>query len=587
MLQLACVFPPSSLQAYPYQNIEKMSVESNSCREILRLQRTDALLANFTSIRDKEELAFAIISSLPFSSIAALQRRIAPLLRFDLVGLLPYEVALHILSFLPSESLLTCSLVSRSWRVLAEDQSLWKALCSQRDWEWRTSSSSPRMPDTAYTYPISGDSDDEGMGAEEDSEAVFDSEGGEDSGFASMMVDGFNEAQDYTTITHPSPACSHEAQLRPMSRTQQPEHVVKVDYKLLHRTQTRLHNRMLHGSYMLYTFPMSGVTNGHTNTIYCLQLYTYPDTGVQVLFTGSKDRSIREWDLTTGQVIRVIEDAHGSSVLSICVHDGIIASGGSDWQVAIWDLPTGSLIKSLRDHEDSVLCVRFDDKRLVSCSKDKTVRTYLMPDMAPEHVLQGHRAAVNAVSIASNQIISASGDRTIRLWDADSGALLRTFEQHHGRGIAATDFKPPYVISGSSDKHLRLLDLSTTKGWSTATNSARSHSRSSNTLCSACGEGIRGSPNGDLEPCNRPRTHRDLVRSVAMSVDLVVSGSYDHTVKVWNRTSGTLIADLTGGHVGRVFCVGLDCTKIVSCGEDQRICIWDFSHGMDTSFIKL
>jgi hypothetical protein len=27
--------------------------------------------------------------------------------------------------------------------------------------------------------------------------------------------------------------------------------------------------------------------------------------------------------------------------------------------------------------------------------------------------------------------------------------------------------------------------------------------------------------------------------------------------------------------------------QIVSCGEDQKICIWDFSHGIDTNFVTL
>ena len=39
--------------------------------------------------------------------------------------------------------------------------------------------------------------------------------------------------------------------------------------------------------------------------------------------------------------------------------------------------------------------------------------------------------------------------------------------------------------------------------------------------------------------------------------------------QVWDRETGNLIADLSGKHDGRVFCVGFDCTKVVSCGEDQ------------------
>ncbi|KAG5724718.1 hypothetical protein E4T56_gene17967, partial [Termitomyces sp. T112] len=65
------------------------------------------------------------------------------------------------------------------------------------------------------------------------------------------------------------------------------------------------------------------------------------------------------------------------------------------------------------------------------------------------------------------------------------------------------------------------------------------------------------------------------------------SGSYDLSIKVWDRKTGGMITDLTGGHTARIFCIGIDRTKIVTCGEDQRICIWDFSHGIDTSFLHL
>jgi F-box and WD-40 domain protein 1/11 len=67
-------------------------------------------------------------------------------------------------------------------------------------------------------------------------------------------------------------------------------------------------------------------------------------------------------------------------------------------------------------------------------SLDRTVRTYSFPDLVPEFVLGAHRAAVNAVSISKTLIVSGSGDRSIRLWDAETGQLLRTFENHHSRG---------------------------------------------------------------------------------------------------------------------------------------------------------
>jgi WD40 repeat protein len=78
---------------------------------------------------------------------------------------------------------------------------------------------------------------------------------------------------------------------------------------------------------------------------------------------------VRQWCLATGLVEHVFNDAHTSSVLSICVHNGYLASAGSDRQVALWNLKTRKLVKSIYEHDDSVLCVRFDDEQLVSCSK--------------------------------------------------------------------------------------------------------------------------------------------------------------------------------------------------------------------------
>jgi F-box and WD-40 domain protein 1/11 len=303
-------------------------------------------------------------------------------------------------------------------------------------------------------------------------------------------------------------------------------------------------------------------------------------------------------------VERVIADVHTSSILSICVHNGYLASAGSDRQVVVWDLEDNKLVKVLYDHEDSVLCVRLDDKRLVSCSKDRTVRTYSFPGLEFQFLLGAHRAAVNAVSISESFIVSASGDRSVRLWDADTGKLLRTFENHHTRGIASIDFCPPVVLSGSSDKHVRLLDMTSIQGWSTSPEydgvvpqnsalhsfpllaGAGSSNDTTGLVCRSCGSSNIGSTSVSRADKTDGRcVHSDLVRTVALGEDFALSGSYDSSIKVWDRKTGALVADLIGGHTGRIFCIGFDSKKIVSCGEDQRICIWDFSHGIDTSFL--
>ncbi|KAG2138295.1 WD40-repeat-containing domain protein [Suillus clintonianus] len=622
--------------------------------------------------REREEMTYKLLESLPRSVLASLQRRMTPLLQFDVVGALPTELSLLIFTHLPAASLLTCSLVSKRWHILATDQALWRRLCHTHGWEWRTDVAAPTPwdglgnADSADAVVREERDEDEGMGDEEEDEDEGSGEGagdvvdfiGDDSvDWASMPMNIDDiEAQGLSHLLIPinratfSPSTSA---VIPLSRTTSQHGFssrrahLAPDYKLLHQTHMLLRNRFCQGTYRRRTLPCADA-GGHSAAVYCLWLWTYPagldgrSAPLQVLFTGSKDRTVREWDLRTDRVRRVVGELHESSVLSLCVSSdfaklgegeealanepssaGLLVSGGSDRRVVVWDLGKDKLVKVLQDHLDSVLCVRVDSGRLVTCSKDRTVRTYGFPSLKPQFVFRAHRAAVNAVSVVGDVIVSGSGDRSIRVWNANTGALISTFEEHHARGIASIEFRPPFLLSGSSDMHLRMFDIASSQGWSTSpefnTPSAAvptlttSPSHGQDNIAMIPGQGaapfflhssltrsMSNTPRPDantvvchacgshgLSARREQERHTHLVRSVALGEEFAVSGSYDLSIKVWDRKTGALVADLNGGHTGRIFCVGFDCTKIVSCGEDQRICIWDFSHGIDTSFIKL
>lgn len=201
----------------------------------------------------------------------------------------------------------------------------------------------------------------------------------------------------------------------------------------------------------------------------------------------------------------------------------------------------------------------------------------------------------------------------MRLWDANTGNLLRTFENHHSRGyvslnidhilcwlrmllrIASIDFKPPFVLSGSSDKHLRLFDITTLLGWSTSpeydsgdgggtqaaplplpSSSVPAFQSLSNTnnppsgftnsycndyaafgeqgqavMCQMCGNsglvalglGSARRGQGQIGDIHKNILHRDLVRSVAFGDKFVLSGSYDLSIKVGSTSRFKMIGD--------------------------------------------
>lgn len=93
--------------------------------------------------------------------------------------------------------------------------------------------------------------------------------------------------------------------------------------------------------------------------------------------------------------------------------------------------------------------------------------------------------------------------------------------------LASIDYQAPYVLSGSSDKHLRLIDISTGRGWSTSPEMDETSPSqfAQGNICKTCGSVPQ--PGRTVQQ----KTHEDLVRSVVLNSDFVVSGSYDHTVK--------------------------------------------------------
>lgn len=113
--------------------------------------------------------------------------------------------------------------------------------------------------------------------------------------------------------------------------------------------------------------------SGHTDVVRCV---THSPDGLTIA-SCSDDKTIRLWDVQTGNLLRTME-GHDAEVNSVCYSpDGtMIASGSSDWTVRLWNAKTGALTRTLTDHDGVVWSVSFspDGTRIASGSADKTVR---------------------------------------------------------------------------------------------------------------------------------------------------------------------------------------------------------------------
>ena len=145
----------------------------------------------------------------------------------------------------------------------------------------------------------------------------------------------------------------------------------------------------------------------------------------KTLASGSRDGTVRLWDVATGHQIGNPLTGHTGSVWSVAFSpDGkTLASGGDDGTVRLWDVATGHQIGDpLTGHTGSVWSVAFspDGKTLATGSDDGTVRLW---DVATGHQigdpLTGHTGSVRSVAFSPDGKTLASGgdDDTVRLWD--------------------------------------------------------------------------------------------------------------------------------------------------------------------------
>ena len=112
-------------------------------------------------------------------------------------------------------------------------------------------------------------------------------------------------------------------------------------------------------------------------------------------------------------------------------------------------------------HESSVWSVAFapDGTRIVSGSKDKTIRLWDLQGNAIGQPFQGHESHVISVAFSPDgtRIVSGSDDKTIRLWDLQGNAIGQPFQGHEST-VSSVAFAPDgtRIVSGSRDKTIRL-----------------------------------------------------------------------------------------------------------------------------------
>ncbi|KAI1376732.1 WD40-repeat-containing domain protein [Hypoxylon crocopeplum] len=357
----------------------------------------------------------------------------------------------------------------------------------------------------------------------------------------------------------------------------------ETDWQKVYRAREELDKRWKIGRHARAVF-----LYGHLDSVYCQQF------DENKIITGSRDKTIRIWDMHTLQcrliigppsvvhdtsllfnprgnpthyalctdTDRIIPSVpvtvsfpihHSASILCLQYDDEILVTGSSDSSCIIYSVRSGYRpVRRLQCHTAAVLDLAFDDKHIVTCSKDCNICVWDRATGTLIKQLTGHTGPVNAVQLRGNTLVSCSGDFTVKLWNIDSGNVIRELTGHT-KGLACSQFSEDsrYVASAGSDKVIRIWDANT-------------------------GECLR-----------EIQAHESLVRS--LHIDSIsgrlISGSYDTDIKVFDMETGEQQLDFPGWHASWVLSAKCDYRRIVSTGQDAKILIMDF--GADVPNIRM
>ncbi|OUL31709.1 serine/threonine protein kinase [Nostoc sp. T09] len=284
---------------------------------------------------------------------------------------------------------------------------------------------------------------------------------------------------------------------------------------------------------------------GHENAI--LSVAISPDGR---LFASNSDRTIKLWNLVTGQEIFTL-NGHSQkvNVVTISPNGETLVSGSDDNTIKVWNVATGKVIHTLIGHSDSVhaLVISSDGKTLASGSDDNTIKVWNLETGEHIRTLVGHEFWVRSMAISPDGKILASGsfDKTIKLWNLSKGYAIRTLKGD-GKTITSLAISPngKTLASANRDRTIKLWNLST-------------------------GQEIRTLAG-----------HDNTVTSIAISPDgsTLASGSRDRTIKLWNLSTGEEFLTLTG-HTNTVTSLSFspDGKTLISGSEDNTIKIWHVS----------
>ena len=220
-----------------------------------------------------------------------------------------------------------------------------------------------------------------------------------------------------------------------------------------------------HGSELTNVSP-AATLEGHTDRIETL---CFTKDGSK-LVSGSRDKTVRLWDVGTGTQIGEEFSEHTSWVrsVSISANEQEIFSVGEDGAICVWGMD-GRLERRVQFADEGVRIwdakIISDGEKVVWCDRSWVYVTDVRQDFSAVSRHSRHNDPVNAICITPDGTRAISGCRrgALMVWDTATGLQVGKTIRGHWRVVSDVAVTPDgqRFVSVSHDREVRVWGLET------------------------------------------------------------------------------------------------------------------------------
>eukprot|EP01113_Clastostelium_recurvatum_P038809 TRINITY_DN584_c0_g1_i2.p1 TRINITY_DN584_c0_g1~~TRINITY_DN584_c0_g1_i2.p1 ORF type:complete len:573 (+),score=127.46 TRINITY_DN584_c0_g1_i2:250-1719(+) len=202
-----------------------------------------------------------------------------------------------------------------------------------------------------------------------------------------------------------------------------------------------------------------------------------------------------------------------------------------------------------------------------------------------ERTLEGHTDWIWTLQFKDSMMVTGSDDRTIRVWDLERGKTALTYRGHK-EGVRCLQFdrSKSLLLSGSQDKQILMWKLPSDDIMQSISSSASSSNNKRNSRLNINNANNNGTPSDYPEltsPTSSLLGHEGTVTCLQFKDSLLVSGSVDRSIRMWDLPTSKFLYTLEG-HKDRVRCLQIhDNNVLISGSGDNTVRVWDLRAAND------